>query len=255
MLQILSPELEQRIDFSSFPTTGEITVRIQGNLDLVPEGSPNVGGSGYLELAIDDKITKLTEGPLTSGLRIDTQIEPTAGGHRLAVQAFHPDGVPFRNEGALATSLFWLDDGEPHVTVLQPWPGQSLPLRTPPLPTEIATINFQITPATGDTRDEALGHAHIHYDQDFPSCSLDPECDPEYLAILAPIEGGPRSRFTMDVPLPDSPEATATVTAVLRNNDHSLYLHPFVQDEAERESTNPGKVIFDTITIQRVGEP
>lgn len=242
LLQILSPEREERFDFADFPSDGKITVRLQGNLNLVAEGQDNANGTGYVEVNVDGETTKLTSGPLSGGISVEATIDLEAGGHRISAQAFHPDGTPFGNEGALATSLFWLDDGNPHVAIVKPWPGEALPLRTPEIETEIVTLNFRLS-APENPR-EGLGHAHIHYDQVFPACTNDADCDAGYLLIIAPPMGTVVNRFSDGASFPDSPAGMSTVTAVLRNNDHTPYRHPFGDEQ--------GEFITDTIMIARV---
>jgi hypothetical protein len=69
---------------------------------------------------------------------------------------------------------------------------------------------------------------------------MDPQCDPNYIAI------GEARGVELMATIPNSAETTATLTAVLRNIDHSLY-----QFDPDGDGPLMARPILDTITIVR----
>ncbi len=243
-ITIVSPE---DVDFGqSFTDPANVSIRFSGTGLTLGTDADNPT-EGFVRLTMDDQSVDISSGTLTGGITV-TQLEVSSdpGGHRISAQAFRADGTPFTNASALDTRLFWIDDGNPHVAITRPWPGQEFNLETPLVDFEIAVLNFELS--VSDTEPEpGFGHAHVYYDSEFPfpACAGDADCDNAYIAVVAPSPGEGDLRITdTAAALPLSPEATATITAVLRENDHA----PFSK-AAEGEDL---QLVLDEITINRV---
>src|SRR5690606_7198207 len=142
--------------------------------------------------------------------------------HRMSLQALRPDGRPFPNPEANFRSVFWLDDGAPHVAITDPWPGARLPPGPTALRPTVQTLNFTLAHAGGQ-KQAGVGHAHLHYDDVFPTCTDDPTCDCSQFAladqVTTPGGGDPRitTATTMGGSIPDRPPGVGgTLTAILR---------------------------------------
>ncbi len=210
--------------------------------------------AGFVRVALDGEFTDVTMGPITESVQIDfegTDLErPTeAGPHRLSARAFRADGTPFENAEAFVTRLYWINDGQPHVAITKPWPGDTFDLGTPLVDIEVATLNFSFDVADTPVEDPAarIGHAHVYYDEEMPECTADPDCDPGYIAVVARTPGEGRGQtVSTAASLPASGQTTATLAAVLRRNDHGLF-----DAELTGEDDEPATVIFDEIEIFR----
>ncbi len=228
-----------------------IRVRATGLTLSTDQDDPN---AGFVRVTLDGEFTDVTMGPITESVQIDfegTDLErPTEPGpHRLSARAFRADGTPFDNPEAFVTRLYWINDGQPHVAITKPWPGDTFDLGTPLVDFEVATLNFEFDVADTPVDDPAapIGHAHIYYDEDMPECTADPECDPGYIAVVARAPGEGRGlTVSTAASLPASGETTATLSAVLRRNDHGVFDAEFTGEEGE-----PITVIFDEIEILR----
>ncbi len=247
VVRVLSPEPDPPQVFSveEFPADGRIEVRIQGNLTFAESPDDTTPGSGFVQLIVDGTMQEVRSGPLSGGLGVTATIDPTPGPHRIAVKAVRANGVPYAGPQSTATALFWIDDGEPAVAIVDPWPGEEFPLGTPTIDVTVATLNFTMREAEM-TRTEGIGHAHVYYDDVFPACADDPMCDPGYLTIVNPPRGTTDDLASAQIVLPESAATTATLTAVLRNDDHTPYRFPF--------GDPMGALVFDTIPIARVAD-
>ena len=247
VMRILSPEPDppQVFPVADFPANGQIEIRFQGNLSFAESPDDTTPGSGFVQLIVDGAMQEVRMGPLSGGIAVTATIDPTPGPHRIAVKAVRPNGVPYGGPQSTATALFWIDDGEPAVAIVDPWPGAEFPLGTPTVDVSIATLNFTMREAEM-MRLEGIGHGHVYYDDIFPACADDPMCDPGYLTIVNPPRGTTDDIASAPIVLPESAATTATLTAVLRNDDHSPYRFPF--------GDPMGRLVLDTIVINRVGE-
>jgi len=229
-LEIRFPEAFDSIamDTGSGPVPMSISVGGQ-NLELEePHGSAEGdAGKGYVELFVDDeRVALLTAGNLVSGVVTEVMLDDTPGAHRITAMARTLSGERYDNVDSVGTRLVWVDDGMPHVAIVSPWPGQELGLEQTDVDVEIAAINFEFLPPQVESTGN-YGHAHLHYDDSFPSCSDDPACDCCYLAVAAPklddVDAGPARRVTTRVTLPPSAAGGATVSAVLRQTFHAPF--------------------------------
>jgi hypothetical protein len=109
----------------------------------------------------------------------------------------------------------------------------------------VATLNFEMREA-GMPPQEGRGHVHVYYDRVFPGCADTTDCDRAYLTIVNPPRGTTDDLASAPIVLPESAATMATLTAVLRNDDHSAYRFPFGDPE--------GSLIFNDVSIVRVGD-
>ena len=204
---------------------------------------------GFIRVTLDEQTIDLRSGDISTGrLPIEELlVSDVPGAHRVSAQAFRPDGTPFENADASSAQVFWRDDLQPHVAITEPWPGSEFELQPNGLiDVEVAMVNFRF----GQTDTELatdVGHIHVYYDDVFPECSEDPICDAGYIGVIsaAPEEAAARPTLLSEGLLfPDSPVADATLTAVLRQNDHSVFIGP----DGELD------LVSDTVTIRRVAE-
>ncbi|MCA9708752.1 MAG: hypothetical protein KDK70_23095 [Myxococcales bacterium] len=210
-------------------------VTFQGsNLSLVPasSGANHVFGEGYVAVFVDgSEVATFEAGNISDRNSLTVDIPPVPGPHRIALQARRNDGVDYDNEQALATRLIWLENEltvgmRPFVAIRSPWPGQTFGLEAQSLEVQVMTLNFDLVSTESGTQQEGNGHSHIYYDAQFPPCAEDDACDQGYLGTAkAPQPGESFSRGT--ILLPNSGEQSATLTAVLRNYDHTIYRYPF----------------------------
>jgi hypothetical protein len=225
-LEVMSPEAEV-----AFPVGDDefvsVVIKIGGDdLDLVdPRHDPDQEfGRGNVLLLVDgEEQAVLTSGDLTSGVTMQVLVEAVAGPHRIQAIARNSAGVPYDNEGAEARRLFWVDDGAARVAFLEPFPGDVFPLDAAEIAVGLATLNFTLNRPGGENV-ERLGHVHVHYDELFPACAFEPVCEANQIGMV--IAPAPANAATGTVDLPSAVEGEATLTALLRKQDHSLYFYP-----------------------------
>lgn len=245
--KLLSPEDGTRLD------AGPSTISVQGTLTLVAPGVPVVPGEGYLEVSVGGATRQLTEGDLSVGLAVDLMELVGAnevarrGGHRVRLRAFRSDGTPYGNPEAINREVYWVtpEANETLVTFLQPWPDEALSTAAGPVAVELATLNFAFNEANGVVTG-GNGHAHVHYADMLPECTEDVDCDPGYIAIVAPTSGNTGNSLAAEVNFPAGTESMVELSVVLRNNDHSPYRIPFNPPDP-----SVGSPVFDTIIIRR----
>ncbi len=249
-VEVRSPEARE-----AFTDPGLVVIRVVGSgIDLGTDASDP--GVGFIRVTLDDQEIDITSGPISDGIVVaDLTIPTTPGGHRISARALRADGTPFGNPEAVDTRLFWINDGQPHVAITKPWPGSDIDIGTPLVDFEAAVLNFDISvsdtdPVTGQ------GHVHLYYDEVFPACAQDPVCDSGYIAVVAasPGEGTLRIADT-SATVPESAETTATITAVLRQNDHTPFCIVDDPDDPELvdcpDDAEP-VLVTDSISVNRV---
>lgn len=223
-VEIRNPEDEQRFDIAGAGVgeMREVAVSIAGTLELVDPATndAHVSGEGHIVLFVDGAETMtITSGPFSAGISIGVQVANVAGPHRVAIVARRNDGLDYDNPEATFTRLFWVDDGTPLVGIKAPWPNAGFGLDPQSIDVRVTTINFSFeAPSPLGMNEPDRGHAHIYYDALFPACLSDAVCDAGYLSI-AQMRDAP-----VPTQLPESAETETTLTAVLRNIDHSLFL-------------------------------
>ncbi len=229
-------------------STMPLSLVIGGNgLALVEQGAETGSGAeGYVEVWLDGvSVGELTQGGLSGNVILTIPaFEATPGAHLIVARAFRSDGTPYDNPAAEAVSLVWVDDGQPQVGIVRPVPGTVVDVAATSIDVEVATLNFSIVPAAA-TRPEDHGHAHIHYDDVFPTCVDDPLCDCCYIAIASPgTSDVPPQGFLLNwteaVTLPAASEGAGRISAVLRSTNHT----PFYAEE--------GRTVFNSVEVQRV---
>lgn len=252
---VLSPENEESLstpaphDQAAGTSTLSLTLRIQGRLDLVSSSmsTEHVFGEGHVVVFVDgEEQNTVDSGSISASTPVEITVDAKPGPHRIRLQIRRNDGLDYDHEGAAATRLFWLENDatrgqRPYVAFKTPWPGAHFDLEAPNVEIELATLNFELAEA-GNGSVDGRGHSHIYYDGDFPACTLDEECDEDYIGVVA------ASGDTIAI-APNSSEGPATITAVLRNVGHTPYGFPFGCDPLVDADCDTA---FDTITINRV---
>lgn len=230
-LEIRAPEPRQVI--GSFtpgednPATIEFTAFVGGrDLELVSESTPARVGEGIIEVFVDDETAPqatLTAGSLTSGVPVELTIPNTPGAHRVRARALLTDGRPYPNDGAIVTGLSWIDDGNAHVAIESPAPLTAFGVDDVATQITITALNFEFRQALNMQAPGNVGHAHVHYDELFPSCIDVPACDNGYLGVVAPSQGGSFTDATIEIVLPASGEGLFNLTAILRHTNHNVF--------------------------------
>jgi hypothetical protein len=245
-VEIRNPEDEDTFDIMDAPPDmpREISVTIAGTLELVaPSGdAEHVSGEGHIAVFVDGmEVNPITSGPFSAGILVPIQVVNRPGPHRVAIQARRNDGADYDNPGARATRLFWIDDGTPQVAIKSPWPNTSFGLESEIITFQVTSLRVMLVPPMAEGMiDPTRGHTHVYYDETFPSCLMDPQCDPNYIAI------GEARNTDLMATIPGSAEGNATLTAVLRNVDHTLY-----RFDPDGAGPMEERAILDTITVLR----
>ncbi|HET6584082.1 MAG TPA: hypothetical protein VFG69_11550 [Nannocystaceae bacterium] len=243
-VEIRNPEDEDTFDVTdaALDMPRMISVTIAGTLELVAPGGDHVSGEGHIAVFVDGmEIAPVTSGPFSAGIVVPITVANRPGPHRVAIKARRNDGTDYDNIGAQATRLFWIDDGTPQVAIKSPWPNTTFGLDSQTITFQVTSLRVMLVPPMAEGMiDPAKGHTHIYYDETFPACLMDPMCDPNYIAI-----GEARNQDLMAT-IPGSAETSATLTAVLRNVDHTLYLF-----DPDGDGPMEERPILDTITIVR----
>lgn len=241
-VSVLSPEPLQALTMDE---AAVITLQVSG---LTFSTDADDAGGGFLRVTLDDESVDILAGDLTRPLVVEELTVPTTPGpHRIRAQAIRVDGTPFDNDGASSAQVFWRNDLQPHVAIISPWPGSEFELQPDGLvDVEVAMLNFFYGQTDTDLTDD-IGHIHVYYDDEFPACAEDIICDAGYIGVIsaAPEEVGSRlNTLSEGLLLPESPAAETTLTAVLRQNDHS----PFTKTDGELD------LVIDTVPISRVAK-
>ncbi|HWB79364.1 MAG TPA: hypothetical protein VG755_30590 [Nannocystaceae bacterium] len=245
-ISIESPIDQQQLPWDAASMTQPVTVTVKGSgLTLVAaaDNPTAVNGEGQVVLTLDNfEVAVIESGDLEAGIPIEVETDALAGAHRLRAFMRQSDETPYDNPESSFNSLFWFDDGLPHVAFNSPLPGEKFPIGAQVIEVTIGTINFELAPAAGTPDPGRKGHAHIFVDQEFPACALDPEChDNAYVKVLAPTTSD--YEVTGPVDIPSATGAKTKVTALLVRTDHTQYC---------MDDLDPCVPVFETITIGRM---
>jgi hypothetical protein len=224
-MKIISPEPETAFPVADQPVM--VTVQVGGDsLRLVDPGSDpgSEFGQGNVVLYLDGvEIAVLAAGDLTTGVPIEVPVPPIPGAHRLVAKARLSNNTFYDNEGSEARQLFWLNDGKPHVGFIHPYPGDVFSLEPALIPFTIAALNYDfVKPNPSVNESPGQGHAHVHYNHDYPGCAFDNACDNLYVGVVAPE--GPQSSATSALTIPASAAGEAKLTAALQQINHFKFL-------------------------------
>lgn len=256
---VTAPEPNQIFEHSSFSSENTFVVRFRSN--LLAHGDASIGGSVLVTL---DNAVQIVDGvELEGDVALPFVISPTPGAHYLALESLDTHGTPFRNPEASFRTLFWLDDGNPHVAVFDPWPGAEIPADALSFVATVHALDFKLQ-ASGGVVAEDQGHAHIHIGGAFPDCVEDPVCDSSYVARLDRASSPPGGIARLSAAtgetrtLAPAVPGPTTLTAILRNNDHTPYYMPFVpitdDDGDVIGAEQEGELFYISIPIVRVAD-
>lgn len=228
-------------DGDSNPDELKVSVTIQvGGFDF--SNNDDDPDAGFLRVTFDGVPREIREAP-SNLIQLDFDEPLTPGAHRIAVQVFRADGSPFGNAEASDRHVFWIDDGQPHVAITEPWPGtEFVSNTTDPVNVQAALLNFRYG-IINDSQVENEGHVHVYYDETFPECGRDTNgCDKRYIGVIsaAPEQSAAKPvELGAAVTLPTAGAGPGTLTAVLRRNNHALF------------TTDEDALVFDEIELQR----
>ncbi len=252
-LSIIGPE--EFVKLQTPVTDQKITVIVGGSdLKLTEPGGANVEGEGHVEVQLDEQtIELLTVGSLAgSPSAMPVAVPEQPGIHRITAFARQNDGTRYENPGASQTTVFWVNDGMPHVGIRRPVPNDVY-VPDPEtgqvsVPMDLVTINFDIlNPSTvpGEDLDkEGQGHLHVIFNRGVPDCIPSTDCNDVYVAAVFPIGDETVQRISPSpnpLPLPPSPPGMYQVAVVLEYSSHT----PYPSDLAD-------EVVFDAIDVQIV---
>ena len=235
VLEIFSPEDEKPYTFTNDGVDHPEVLSVNATdmvLRPLSESSEAVPGEGHLVVFIDEaEIGIIDSGDLGAGVQIEFGVPDVPGVHRIRVQARLNDGTDYDNEGGAARNLVWVDDGNEHVALRSPWPGQVFSLEAQTIDAEVAAFGIEI-----GSPDDELEHVHIYYGKSFPACldkDIDPLCEAAYSGVVSNDD-------SFDpVILPDASAGMVTITALVAEFDHTSY----VDDE--------GNPVFSEIQVLR----
>lgn len=245
-VRFTAPENAAVVDWDAGSPTTVVSVTIEGdNLELVPEDEDpdSLRGRGQIVLALDGTdITSLDSGDLGQGISLEIELPSVGGAHRLHAEARLTDGRVYDNPGAYDDVLFWFDDGEVRVAFNYPAPDEKLTDEAQSLQVEIATLNFDLSPAGASPQPGDVGIAHVYLNEQFPDCAADPGCAAGYAAVLS--SPSPSNSASASVNLTKTSSPTTDLTVLLVRTDHSPY--------CDSASPDPCGAVFDTVTVQRI---
>jgi hypothetical protein len=220
MVNIFSPEDGKPYTFVDGATLTETLSVSATNLAVrgLAESSDAVPGEGHVVVYVDEVlVATIDSGNLSSGVQMEIEIPNTPGVHRIRAQARLNDGTDYDNPDATARNLVWVDDGNKHVALRKPWPGDKFPLEQQLIDAEVAIFDPAGEIMIGPPQSN-LNHVHVFYDEPFPSCMADPPCLARYNGIVPDDTNdfGP-------VLLPEAAAGPAILTALIMESDHTMY--------------------------------
>lgn len=220
-IEVLNPEEGKPYAFGMGAAPHQEFLSISAtNFRLRPraESSEAVPGEGHLVVFIDqEEVAVVDSGDLSGGVQMPIEIPDVPGVHRITVQARLNDGTNYDNETATARRIIWVNDGNKHVALSLPWPGDSFPLDEQLINAEVALFDPTKTISIGPPM-TGKQHVHVFYDEQFPDCIEDPMCFVSYEGIVPSDDNdfGP-------VLLPSAGAGPVKLTAVIMISDHTLY--------------------------------
>lgn len=226
MLEILTPEDEELVEWNNDADTTDVSVTIQGSgLTLVPKDMDpdSTRGSGQIAIWIDGADAVLIdEGDLAAGITVAVPVPTDAGGHRVRAEARISDGSPYGTEGSVARRFFWFDDGRERVGFKAPFENEVHPNHQIEVAVELAALHFQFAPATVDPEPGAVGIAHILLNKSFPACNDDDACLNDFVGVLSPTNEV-TSHMSGPITLPKTNALSTDVAAILTKTNHDAY--------------------------------
>jgi hypothetical protein len=243
-VEIVTPEAEAKLQWSAdaaVPVT--VTVRATGLTLVDPTTDPNSKrGQGQIAVLLDGvEVALVSSGDAEAGVPVEVSAAAVAGAHRLRIEARLSDGTEYDNPGASARSLFWLDDGEPHVAFVTPVPGDTYSIRAQKVDVEVAAINFDFVPASAEAQAGDVGFAHVIEDVEFPDCAADPMCLAGYIVAVVPTTG-PASSASGTMNISNSGVGKGYFVVHLVKSNHDLYC---------ANGSDPCVPVWDRITVGR----
>ncbi len=226
-----------------------VTLTLEGNLDVVAQGSDPVFGEGFFQVKLDDVVLAEIDNQALDGFSLDFPVQSNAPIQRLAVTLFQSDGTPYTHAGAKATGLT-VDATvtDAMVSIITPWPGDTVvPSEDGTIDVEVRTFNFdpQLIDADKDGEPDGTagdGHIHIYNDGLLPSCASANTCS------LSVDNYRPFTSEAGSMPVPDG-VTELTVGALLVNALHC----PYVDGADLSVCEGAPSPVFDQISVTIAG--
>lgn len=226
MLEIVTPQDEQLVDWTNDGDTTDISITVQGSgLTLVPPAMDpdSERGSGQIAIWIDGvEVAVLEEGDLAEGVTVTVPVPTDAGGHRARAEARISDGSPYGTMGSVARRFFWFDDGRERVGFKSPFENETYSNEPVEVAVELAALHFQFAPASEDPEPGAIGIAHILLNKTFPGCGADEACADDFVGVLSPTNEV-TSNMAGPIVLPSTTAPSTEMAALLVKTNHDPY--------------------------------
>jgi hypothetical protein len=233
----------------------QISLKLDGTLELAEPGGDNVFGEGHIAVLVDDLEPLLFDSISLSSFSQDIPIPNEAGAHRLAVELRQNDSTPYGG-GARQTLIVWVDETDsvvPRVVIVRPWPG------TPFQPdvdgnAEVEVETFEFTANAIVDEGSGDGHVHVYTTGIVPDCAAEEPataaaCNigvPNYTALVddddptTPLEGA--------LGVPDTGSQTVEFGAILMNRNHCPFIPGSDNPDACVATSSP---VFDVVSALR----
>lgn len=246
-LQLLSPA---PLEVFPIEQGGALPIAVAGArlaLSSDPQADTN---AGYIDVLVDGALADtMTAGDLEQGVELNTVALPlTAGLHHLTLVARRPGGDQFEGDFSRTTTGFWVDDGEEHIGILSPPPGEQVPLGNGvPLAVEVVSLNFtMVNPgfvSPTEVEQPGLGYVHLYLDATLPGCL--PACNFEHQSAIIPAGLSRVNQLTAEqaVLLP-AEIGTVQVQVVAQTLTNSPYLR----------AEGLGEFVFHSVPVQSMIE-
>ena len=220
-VEILSPEDGDALGHGREHTINISIATTDLALRSLDESDQAVPGEGHLVVFVDEQeVGVIDRGDAGEVVQLSASVADEPGAHRIRVQARLNDGTDYDNPEASPRTLIWVDDDRPHLAFRSPWPGERFELEAQEIEVEVAVFGGLSIgpPSSGDE------HVHVYYDQLFPDCLDDRSCEDGHNGVVP----SPEDPFGPMI-IPSESAGEVTLTALVRNSDHSRYL----DDEGE----------------------
>ena len=199
-IQVISPASLDVFEMGADAAVPIVVAGARLELSNQPDDEINVG---YIEVLIDGAVVDtITAGDLEEGVELEGVAMPTEPGlHHISMVARRPNGDAFEGDYAHDSTGFWVDDGQEHIGILSPPPGEKIPLGAgEPLTVDIVSLNFTMANpgfvSPDDVEEPGLGYVHLYLDATLPGCL--PSCNFEHQSAIIPAGLSRVNRITAE---------------------------------------------------------